>query len=70
MACIAIGGFQHETNTFAPSLATLADFEPIASEVLICVAPGPMIADPGALPWTRLRTGMRIHPNGPAFGAA
>ena len=27
MARIAIGGFQHETNTFAPSLATLADFE-------------------------------------------
>ena len=47
-----------------------ADFEPIASEVLICVAPGPMVADPGALPWTRLRTGVRIRPNGPAFGAA
>ena len=46
-----------------------ADFEPIASEVLICVAPGPMVADPGALPWTRLRPGMRIRPNGPAFGA-
>ena len=45
-----------------------ADFEPIASEVLICVAPGPMVADPGALPWTRLRPGMRIRPNGPAFG--
>ena len=27
MARIAIGGFQHETNTFTPSLATLADFE-------------------------------------------
>ena len=27
MARIAIGGFQHETNTFAPSLATLRDFE-------------------------------------------
>ena len=27
MARIAIGGFHHETNTFAPSLATLADFE-------------------------------------------
>ena len=27
MARIAIGGFQHETNTFAPSLATLPDFE-------------------------------------------
>ncbi len=47
-----------------------ADFEPIASEVLICVAPGPMVADPGALPWTRLRPGMRVRPNGPAFGAA
>ena len=46
-----------------------ADFEPIASEVLICVAPGPMVADPGALPWTRLRPGMRVRPNGPAFAA-
>ena len=27
MVRIAIGGFQHETNTFAPSLATLAEFE-------------------------------------------
>ena len=47
-----------------------ADFEPIASEVLICVAPGPMVADPGALPWTRLRPGLRIRPNGPAFGTS
>ena len=46
-----------------------ADFEPIASQVLICVAPGPMVADPGALPWTRLRPGMRVRPNGPAFAA-
>ncbi len=27
MAHIAVGGFQHETNTFAPLKATLADFE-------------------------------------------
>jgi microcystin degradation protein MlrC len=27
MARIAVGGFQHETNTFAPLRATLADFE-------------------------------------------
>ena len=27
MARIAVGGFQHETNTFAPLKATLADFE-------------------------------------------
>ena len=27
MARIAVGGFQHETNTFAPLRATWADFE-------------------------------------------
>ena len=47
-----------------------ADFEPIASEVLVCVAPGPMVADPGALAWTRLRPGMRVRPNGAEFGTA
>ena len=44
-----------------------ADFEPIAENSLICAAPGAMPADPAALPWTRLRPGIRIKPNGPAF---
>jgi len=44
-----------------------ADFEPIAETILICAAPGPMPADPAALPWTRLRAGVRIKPNGSAF---
>ena len=44
-----------------------ADFEPIAQEVLVCEAPGPMIADPSKLPWTRLSPGMRLKPHGPAF---
>jgi microcystin degradation protein MlrC len=44
-----------------------ADFEPIAETVLVCAAPGPMPVDPAALPWTRLRPGLRIAPNGPAF---
>jgi microcystin degradation protein MlrC len=44
-----------------------ADFEPIAEKLLICAAPGAMPADPAALPWTRLRPGVRIKPNGPAF---
>lgn len=44
-----------------------ADFEPIAEAVLVCAAPGPMPADPAALPWRRLREGMRLSPNGPAF---
>jgi microcystin degradation protein MlrC len=44
-----------------------ADFEPIAERLMICAAPGAMPADTADLPWTRLRPGMRIKPNGPAF---
>jgi microcystin degradation protein MlrC len=44
-----------------------ADFEPIAERLLICAAPGAMPVDTAALPWTRLRQGIRIKPNGPAF---
>jgi microcystin degradation protein MlrC len=47
-----------------------ADFEPIAQKLLICAAPGAMPADTAALPWTRLRPGIRIKPNGPAFVSA
>lgn len=47
-----------------------ADFEPIAEAVLICAAPGPMIADPAALPWRRLAPGIRLRPCGPAFAPA
>jgi microcystin degradation protein MlrC len=44
-----------------------ADFEPIAETIIICAAPGAMPADTAALPWTRLRPGIRVKPNGPAF---
>jgi microcystin degradation protein MlrC len=44
-----------------------ADFEPIAERMIICAAPGAMPADTAALPWTRLRPGVRIKPNGAAF---
>jgi microcystin degradation protein MlrC len=47
-----------------------ADFEPIAEKLLICAAPGAMPADPATLPWTRLRPGIRIKPNGPVFDPA
>ena len=46
-----------------------ADFEPIAEKLLICAAPGAMPADTASLPWTRLRPGIRLKPNGPAFVA-
>ncbi|MGY3616255.1 M81 family metallopeptidase [Bradyrhizobium sp. USDA 10063] len=47
-----------------------ADFEPIAEKLLICAAPGAMPADSASLPWTKLRAGIRIKPNGPAFTPA
>jgi microcystin degradation protein MlrC len=47
-----------------------ADFEPIAAKLLICAAPGAMPADPASLPWKRLRPGIRLKPNGPAFSSA
>jgi microcystin degradation protein MlrC len=47
-----------------------ADFEPIAEKLLICAAPGAMPADPASLPWTRLRPGIRIKPNGRPFTPA
>ncbi|MDB5636710.1 MAG: microcystin degradation protein MlrC [Bradyrhizobium sp.] len=47
-----------------------ADFEPIAEKLLICAAPGAMPADTAELPWTRLRPGIRIKPNGAPFSPA
>ncbi len=44
-----------------------ADFEPIAEAIIVCAAPGAMPADTAALPWTRLRSGVRIAPLGPTF---
>jgi microcystin degradation protein MlrC len=47
-----------------------ADFQSIASEVLVVRAPGPALADPVEFPWQHLRRGLRLRPLGPAFGAA
>ncbi len=39
-----------------------AAFTPIASSILVAKAPGPMAADPGDLPWTKLPAGMGSRP--------
>jgi len=39
-----------------------ADFAPIASRILVVEAPGPNVADPARLPFTRLRPGLRTRP--------
>lgn len=44
-----------------------ADFEPIATKVLVARAPGPVIADPADLPYVNLRSGIRLGPKGPVF---
>lgn len=44
-----------------------ADFEPIAGQVLIARAPGPVVADPADLPYRNLRPGVRLGPSGPVF---
>jgi microcystin degradation protein MlrC len=44
-----------------------ADFQPIAQEILIVVAPGPNIADLAKLPYKNLRPGLRVTPGGKAF---
>jgi microcystin degradation protein MlrC len=44
-----------------------ADFTPIAQEIIVCKAPGPMLADTGDFPWKRLAPGLRVRPLGPAF---
>lgn len=44
-----------------------ADFDPIASHLMVCAAPGPMAVDPALLPWQRLRPGLRVGALGPAF---
>ncbi|WP_116521598.1 M81 family metallopeptidase [Achromobacter insuavis] len=65
-----VGGVQPEEMSILvvkSSVHFRADFQPIAQDVLVAKAPGPMQADPADLPWTRLQPGIRIKPLGPAF---
>ncbi len=39
-----------------------ADFQPIASHVIVIAADGPVVADPATLPFTKLRPGLRLRP--------
>jgi microcystin degradation protein MlrC len=39
-----------------------ADFQPIASRVIVAAAPGPVVADPAILPFRHLRPGLRLRP--------
>jgi microcystin degradation protein MlrC len=39
-----------------------ADFQPIAQQVIVVAAPGPVLADPSSLPFAHLRPGLRRRP--------
>jgi microcystin degradation protein MlrC len=43
-----------------------AEFQPIAEEVIVVLAPGYYLADPVLYPFKRLREGVRLKPLGPA----
>ena len=45
----------------------LADYEPIAQQVIFAEAPGANPCRLTRIPFTRLRSGVRLGPNGPAF---
>jgi len=42
-----------------------AEFEPMAQEVIVVLAPGYYLADPVRYPFRRLRPGVRLRPLGP-----
>jgi microcystin degradation protein MlrC len=41
------------------------DFQPIAEDVLVCIAPGGHLADSSKYPYKKLRAGVRLMPLGP-----
>lgn len=67
-----VGGINPEEENILvvkSSVHFRADFQPIASEILIAKAKGEMKADSKDLPWTRLRNGIRTSPQGEQFSA-
>lgn len=48
----------------------LADYEPIAEEVIFAEAPGANPCQIETIPYTRLRPGVRLGPNGPIYEGA
>ncbi len=65
--CVGIEPAKQRIMALKSSVHFRAHFQPIAREILVVAAPGPMPADPAVLPWTKLRRGVRLRPNGPAF---
>lgn len=46
-----------------------ADFQPLAEDVLVAIAPGGHVVDATRYDYKRLRPNVRLHPLGPEFAA-
>ena len=44
-----------------------ADFQPIASEIMVVTAPGAIMENLPEIPYTKLREGVRLGGKGPAY---
>ncbi|WP_256662779.1 M81 family metallopeptidase [Pseudomonas sp. AG1028] len=65
-----VAGIQPEDMSILVNKSSVhfrADFSPIAEQILVAKAPGPMVADPSDLPWRNLAPGIRMKPMGPVF---
>lgn len=58
---------EHAIVAVKSAVHFLADYEPIAEEVIFVDAPGANPCQLDRIPFTRLRNGVRLGPNGPAF---
>lgn len=64
---VGIEPAEHAIVCVKSSIHFLADYQPIASQVLFATAPGANPCAPSTIPYRRLRPGLRLGPGGPVF---
>lgn len=67
--CLGVEPAEQRILVLKSSVHFRADFGPIAAEILVARAPGPVVADPEDLDYRNLRAGVRLGPNGRVFGS-
>lgn len=60
--CVGIAPERMKILVNKSSVHFRADFSPIAEQIIVARAPGPMAADPGDLPWRRLSPAVASRP--------
>ena len=67
--CLGVEPVETAVLVLKSSVHFRADFTIEGGQILVATAPGPVTADPAALPYQNLRPGVRLGPMGPAFRA-